>query len=212
MNWTLGHSYESREIVLEKLGSGENPVLLLGGVHGDEREGYVFVEDYIDHFKEDVFTLYAVQRVNPDGCESGTLQNSRGVDLNRNFPAKDWNSGPLKKKNFAGDSPASEVETGIIINLINELAPRCIISAHSWKPMINYDGPAEEIAREMSRYSGYAVQSDIGYATPGSLGTWAGSELGIPTVTLEIEKGLDINEIIKLHRDSVTRGFRKSII
>ena len=34
--------------------------------------------------------------------------------------------------------------------------------------------------------SSYPVTTSIGYSTPGSFGTWAGVERGIPTVTLEL--------------------------
>jgi protein MpaA len=37
----------------------------------------------------------------------------------------------------------------------------------------------------MSKYNGYPVEGDIGYPTPGSLGTYYGKERDIPVITLE---------------------------
>lgn len=34
--------------------------------------------------------------------------------------------------------------------------------------------------------NGYPVAATIGYPTPGSFGAWAGIELGIPVITLEL--------------------------
>jgi protein MpaA len=38
----------------------------------------------------------------------------------------------------------------------------------------------------MASANGYAVKGWIGYPTSGSLGSWAGADLGIPVVTLEL--------------------------
>ena len=42
------------------------------------------------------------------------------------------------------------------------------------------------VANRMKRHNRYPVTRSIGYPTPGSLGTWAGVERGIPTITLEL--------------------------
>ena len=68
------------------------------------------------------------------------------------------------------------------------MRPRRILSIHSitGEPCNNFDGPAEPLARAMASANGYAVKEQIGYPTPGSLGSWAGGDLGIPVVTLEL--------------------------
>ena len=40
----------------------------------------------------------------------------------------------------------------------------------------------------MARLNDYPVQPQIGYPTPGSLGSWAGIDQGIPVITLELPK------------------------
>jgi protein MpaA len=76
-----------------------------------------------------------------------------------------------------------------VVNLVERFRPAAIVSIHSIdrsRECNNYDGPGEELARAMGRINGYPVRGSIGYPTPGSLGTWAGIERGIPTVTLEL--------------------------
>jgi protein MpaA len=45
------------------------------------------------------------------------------------------------------------------------------------------------LAELLAKYNGYPVTGDIGYPTPGSFGTWAGVEAGIPVITLELPRG-----------------------
>ena len=65
--------------------------------------------------------------------------------------------------------------------------------------MINFDGPALELARRMSKINHYPVTSDIGYPTPGSFGTYAGIEHNIPTITLELPR----QPIHKIWKDNI---------
>lgn len=208
----IGNSYEGRAIVLhKKIGKNSNPVLLIGGVHGDEPEGYYLVKRYIMESSDLEFCLYAIPQLNPDGCYCSKRQNSRGVDLNRNLPTRDWTSIVSSKRYYPGDEPASEIETKILIDVIQRIIPICIISLHSWNPLINYNGPSEDIAIEMSKYNEYRVTKSVGYPTPGALGTWAGWERGIPTITLEIEAGLDFERVWDKHNRALTEGFKFAV-
>ena len=47
------------------------------------------------------------------------------------------------------------------------------------------------IAEKVSELSGYPIQADIGYPTPGSFGTYSGIELKVPTLTVEVDEALD---------------------
>ncbi|MFP3334662.1 murein tripeptide amidase MpaA, partial [Pseudomonas sp. SIMBA_064] len=78
---------------------------------------------------------HVVLAVNPDGCQLGLRANANGVDLNRNFPAANWQSGEtVYRWNSAADErdvalstgahPASEPETQALCALIHQLKPR----------------------------------------------------------------------------------------
>jgi len=204
----LGLTAESKPIELLQLTTGHRPLLLLGGVHGDEPEGYFLVEKFVESPElwrglEGQAALYVIARVNPDGCAKEERTNSNGVDLNRNMPTKDWSPVAAKPRYNPGPSAGSENESQILMALIEELRPELIISAHSWEPMINYNGPSKRVAEFMSKHCGLRVSDDIGYPTPGSLGTWSGWERQIPTITLEIQKDQSNDEVWKTHAVSL---------
>ncbi|MCH7701476.1 MAG: DUF2817 domain-containing protein [Planctomycetes bacterium] len=134
-------------------------------------------------------SVVVVPVVNPDGYERRNRRNSRGVDLNRNFPTDDWQRGRRRSRYYGGGCAASEPETRALIRLIERIRPRQIITVHSISEhrfCNNFDGPGARLARMLARGNGYPVTGSIGYPTPGSFGTWAGVERHIPTVTLEL--------------------------
>ena len=171
-----------------------NSVLVLGCMHGDEPQGEYLINEYI---KSNTDTkLMFVPCVNPDGVEAKTRVNSNGVDINRNFPTKNWE---LTEKNefFGGNTPASEIETKFLVEIIEKYEPKFILTLHAPYKVVNYDGDALEIAEKISEIINYPVESSIGYPTPGSFGTWAGIEKNIPTITLELDEEIDVKELRK---------------
>ena len=189
-------SPQNNKIQLLKAGETSigSTVLLIGVFHGDEQDGEFLINKLIkDIEKNPELTgnnkVLFIPCLNPDGKTKNTRGNSNGVDLNRNFPTKNWIKSEEKDEYYPGESPASEVETKFIIDIIEKYKPDRILTIHSPYKVINYDGPADKISEEMSRFNGYPVQVDIGYPTPGSFGTYAGKERNIPTVTLELPVG-----------------------
>ena len=140
--------------------------------------------------------LLFIPCLNPDGMAQNTRTNANGVDLNRNFPTKNWQ---LSEKNnyFGGGTPASEIETRFVIDIIQEFKPELILTLHTPYKIVNYDGDAKEIAQKISEIINYPIESDIGYPTPGSFGTYCGIERNIPTVTLELDEECPIEDLIK---------------
>ena len=103
-----------------------NCVLFFGGVHGDELPT-VYLMFKLAHYVKDNPALFKdkcvviVPLLNPDGflASSPTRVNANGVDLNRNFPTKDWQAKAICqwiakgkiKRYYPGAKPASEQET-----------------------------------------------------------------------------------------------------
>lgn len=189
--WHAYNSWQGRDILVLCCGDGKKTALVLGTIHGDEwRTGEVVLE-----FSHCIFNnphqsagtrVVLVPVANPDGLRARTRSNHRGVDLNRNFPTLNWRPSPKESRYYGGPSPASEPETQVMIALIEIHKPDLIISFHSPLRVVNFDGPATVFAKEMGRATGYPLCERIGYETPGSLGTYAGCERAIPTVTMEI--------------------------
>ena len=131
-------------------------------------------------------SVAVIPDANPDGLLRGIRTNKNLVDLNRNFPAGNW-AKTRRSSFFGGDAPATEPETRVLISVVEQLKPARIVAVHSMaQPCNNYDGPGEALATAMAAHNGYPVKSTIGYATPGSFGTWAGGDRQIPVITLEL--------------------------
>lgn len=190
-----------------------NTTMIMCGVHGDEITPIKLCFDIIQELstKNEIFKnrfVIVAPIVNPDSFFKArpTRTNSRGVDVNRNFPTKDWHALALKlwkknyrsdKRRFPGNSPLSEPEVVFQVNLIKLYNPGKIISVHAPLTMLDYDGPedinekkgldnkAQELLIQMSQKAdGYQVKEFPFY--PGSLGNYAGMEKQIHTYTLEL--------------------------
>ena len=189
----LGRSVQGRPLVMHIFGEGDDAVFIFGGIHGNEPTSASVASRLIEHLRNHPETLggrrvATLAEANPDGLAAGRRGNANGVDLNRNFPARNWRAG-----RHHGSSPASEPETRAIMRAIDMLKPTCVISVHSiarGRHCNNYDGPAEDLAAAMTSFNGYPVRASMGYPTPGSFGSWAGIDRGIPTITLELPRDL----------------------
>lgn len=174
-------------ILLETTNQNFNKTILIIGVfHGEEPQGEYLIEQFLKTDLSKIKNkLFIVPCLNPDGKKKNQRQNSNGIDLNRNFPTKNWKY-TEKKEYFGGKEPASEIETKFMMEILNNYRFDAILSIHAPFKIVNYDGPAKEIAEKISEITGYPVQGDIGYPTPGSFGNYAGVERNIPTITLEL--------------------------
>lgn len=182
-------SVEGRRIELLSFGSAGSTALVMAGVHGDEKSGVCLVRRIIKRLKklqdhQLSNRVLVMPLVNPDGYELGTRHNARNIDINRNFPTRDFVG---EQGHPGGISPASEPETKCIIDVVERFRPSLIISVHSSLACINYNGEAAlPIAERMSGMCGLEVKGDIGYPCPGSMGTYYGWERELPVITLEL--------------------------
>jgi len=167
-------------------------IIVIGCFHGDEPQGKRLIDHYL--MINPKTNILFIPCLNEYGYKNNVRTNKNGVDLNRNFPTKNWELSE-RGNYYGGNSPASEYETRFIIDIIKKNKPKLILTLHSPYKVVNYDGPAQEIAQKISEIIGYPVEESIGYPTPGSFGTWAGIELQIPTITLELDEKCDIKDL-----------------
>lgn len=181
-------------------------ILFIGVTHGEEPQGEYLINKFMEwlspHGGKIKNNLLFIPCLNPHGKSVCTRGNKNGVDINRNFPTKNWK---LTERNefFGGESPASEIETQFLINVIKNYSPDLIYTIHAPFEVVNFDGPAREIATEVSRLTGYPVQEDIGYPTPGSFGTYAGIERNIPTITIELPENIDNETLWEQNKEAM---------
>lgn len=173
--------------------SGLKKILIVGVFHGDEPQGEFFINKYLEkEHKDSKNALYFIPRLNKNNKRT----NANGVDLNRNFPTKNWQKS-ARGDYFGGDMPNSEEETRFLVNLIEDNSFDAIVTIHAPYKIINYDGPALELAQKISSILNYPVESDIGYPTPGSFGTYCGVERQIPVITIEIDENKAPEELLE---------------
>ena len=188
----LGTSVKGQPIALYVFGDGPDVTFVFAAIHGDETSAaYVggrLLEELQSTSIREGRTVALLPVANPDGVAAGTRTNANGVDCNRNFPASNWRR-RVTARVSNGSAPASEPETRAVMEAFERLRPARIISIHCGLRCNNFDGPAEGLARVLASYHGYPVQASVGYATPGSFGSWAGVDRGIPVVTLELPRG-----------------------
>jgi protein MpaA len=103
------------------------------------------------------------------------------VDLNRNFAASNFLAGGP-----GGRKPLSEPESKAIARAIETYRPGTIISIHAPLRCVDPDGgeQSEPLARQLASLGGLSYR-DLP-EMPGSLGSWAGRDLGLVMVTYEL--------------------------
>jgi len=185
----LPRSVEDRPIDVWTVGEGERVVMFLAAIHGNEQAGPRLAERLRQELEADPDRVRG-QRVvivpvaNPDGFAADRRHNANGVDLNRNFPASNRREGPA-----FGERALSEPEALFLAGLIEGEGPARIVTVHQPLGCIDWDGPAEQLARSLGSQGVLPVHR-LG-PRPGSLGSWAGEDLGIEVITLELPGGMD---------------------
>lgn len=177
--------------------------------------------------------MVVVPAVNPEGLIRNMRTNASGVDLNRNLPAQNWQESPknIEDENgvtvpnpyYSGKSANSEKETQALVRLIYAGKFDLVISIHTTHfinhqtpPQINFDGPklidADNrhpgyiFAEQLSKETGLPLTEDIGYPTPGSLGSYC-TDLGVPCLTVEFEDELSAEEIWHKYSTAFVENF-----
>lgn len=177
-------------------------ILALGLIHGDEPlAGELTLEWSVRLAKLDKFrsTWRIIPILNPDGLIRKSRPNAAGVDLNRNFPTRDWNeeaksywekSQKKSDRRFPGDTAASEPETKCVIAHIKDFKPDFIVSNHTPYRVLDFDGPKISFPK----YKDLPWRALGNF--PGSLGRYMWRDYQIPVLTVELgERMIDADAL-----------------
>ncbi len=193
---SIGTSVEGRDIAAHanfdlSLPPPTGATLIIGGMHGDEKATVFLVDAFQKCFLSEpdiVPATVAIPLANPDGFESGSRYNARGIDINRNCDYN-WHAESVEPP---GPQPWSEPETRALRDFILELRPSKVISLHWALSEIDADGPQstelakamwsaiDEIERRPYRMRIYQLGQGLRRLEhtyeicPGSLGQWCG--------------------------------------
>ena len=224
-NWNIDQllftekSPMNNEIRCYKAGDSGSTILLIGCIHGHEKNGIVTSLKVLNELflkKELKNTLICIPSVNPDGNINNTRTNSNKVDINRNFPATNWtyqDSAKLKKDKksyWGGKFPSSEFETKLILKIDSIYKPSAIIVLHQFLNCVEFDGTGLKLAQFISAQTGQKLKEDIGYSTPGSLGSYFGGDFRREVVTIEIPANPSDtlqNNLVKALVDVIEKGY-----
>lgn len=168
-------------------------LLLFSGIHGEEPETTYALSRALRQLAEPPRHAAVVLAANPDGLTRGTRGNARGVDLNRNFPSRDWQPKPVTHRSTLedpsdvllspGERAGSEPETRALLALVAELRPEVVIALHAPLACID-DANGSPLGQWLAQRTGMPFVRDVGYPTPGSFGSW-GMDHGVPVITYE---------------------------
>jgi hypothetical protein len=206
---TTGHSVQGRRIYLRDIAAKgrELRVLVIGGIHGDEKSSASVVLHWIQHASETPSNTHwrFIPLANPDGLSAKPPKrvNANGVDLNRNFPTPQWTREAKyywetrtrrDPRRWPGPKPLSEPESRFLHEQLESFKPDVIVSIHAPYGLLDYDGPSAAPPK-----LGRLFLDQVGIF-PGSLGNYAGVHKKVPVVTIELPNALLTPTDVEMHQ------------
>lgn len=198
-----GRTVQGREIPVHLRGLGPDVCLLIATIHGNEPAGTPLLERLLAHLDANPALLrgrrvVAMPVANPDGYAARTRANANGVDLNRNFEAPNRRDGGRY-----GDEALSEPEAVALRAVVRQFHPSRVLSLHQPLRCVDWDGPAESLAKEIAAATDLPVKK-LG-TRPGSMGAWA-EATGLALVTVELPsrvESLGPDELWRRYGDAI---------
>jgi protein MpaA len=165
----LGRSIDGRPITAVETGDPDTQrkTLVVGCIHGNECAGIAIARRLISTPPPAEADIWVVPDLNPDGAAAGTRGDSRGIDLNRNFP---WRWQRLSGIYNSGPRPLSEPETRIAYRLIERVGPAVSIWFHQHLDLVDDSAGNRTLERRFARAAGLRLAQLP--REPGSAVTW----------------------------------------
>lgn len=179
--------------------AGAKKVLVFSLIHGDETPAGTVGRYWMERLEgiDPRNTWRVIPVLNPDGVKYKTRTNANKIDINRNFPTKDWQTGAIDNwkrttksnpRRFPGDEAASEPETKCALHHLEDFQPDFVVSVHTPLKVLDFDGPKVSPPPKFD----YLPWKSLGNY-PGSLGRYMWLERQTPVLTMELKENLPPN-------------------
>lgn len=201
---TIGHSVHGRPINAYYFGSGSQTVLFTGAIHGNELSSKYIMDAWISELEANIGSIPGDKRivvipaVSPDSVAAASRYNARNVNLNRNFPTRNWTSniemsGGRIEEGAGGTSALSEPEAAALARFTQQLNPRFVVTYHSLGSLVNGNdvGVANSLGPLYARTAGYryipnaATTATFGFEMTGTYEDWL-AERGTAAILIEL--------------------------
>jgi len=177
---------------------GAKKILVISLIHGDETHAGTVGRYWMERLEAIAprNSWRVIPVLNPDGLKYRTRTNANKIDINRNFPTKDWTEAAIvnwKKmtssnpRRFPGNEAGSEPETKCAMKHMTEFNPDFIVSVHTPLKVLDFDGP--KVAPPKFDYLPWKSLGSF----PGSLGRYMWMERQTPVLTMELKEDLPPN-------------------
>lgn len=170
-------------------------ILVFSLIHGDETSAGTVSRYWMERLNvmDPRNSWRVIPVLNPDGVHDKTRTNANHIDLNRNFPTRDWEKDAItfwkrttssNPRRFPGSEAGSEPETKCALDQIEDFKPDFIVSIHTPLQVLDFDGPKVK----PPKYD-YLPWKSLGHF-PGSLGRYMWFERQVPVLTTELREDL----------------------
>ncbi|MDB5165000.1 MAG: peptidase carboxypeptidase [Candidatus Saccharibacteria bacterium] len=204
--YSIGTTAQGRPITAYQFGNGPSMVLYVGAMHGNEQNTKQLLQKWItelDTKPDDIpagRSIVVIPSTNPDGVAANKRENSNTIDLNRNFPANNWQTvvtlpgGNNMPTNEGGPTALSEPESQALAYFVQTHRPRLVLTYHSHAAVVeaNDAGDSVNLGTIYASKSGYkaiptsAIGDTFDYSTTGAFEDWMNDKLGLPTLVVEL--------------------------
>ena len=204
--YSIGTSVQGRPMTAYQFGSGPSMVLYVGAMEGNEKNSMALLQKWIPELDANpgkipsYRTIVVIPAINPDGVAANSRLNANGIDLNRNFPANNWQTQvtePLANTvwtNDGGPNPLSEPESQALANFQVAHNPRLSLTMHSHGGIVeaNDAGDSIDLGAKYASLAGYlaiptySIGNFFNYTTTGAYEDWANDKLGQPVLEVEL--------------------------